>query len=205
MSLDPNLLPAAPAENELAPPVRVSLELAGLLAQRRSSKPFDLAAPAPEGAQLDAILKLAARVPDHGKLAAWRFAIMAGEARARVGLAATAHLGADDPQKDALAIQFTRAPLVIVVVSKAAPHPIIPVWEQQLSAGALCYNLLLAAQAFGFGGVWLTGPSAYDPAARAAFGLADGEQIAGFIYLGTQAQPAPERARPNLSALVTHL
>jgi nitroreductase len=205
MSLDPQSLPAPPLEDEKAPPVRASPEMAAVLAQRRSSKPFHLTGPAPDAAQLKAILTLAARVPDHGKLSPWRFLIMQGDARARVGAKACAHLAGDDPQKAGLATQFTRAPLVIVVVSTAAPNAKIPIWEQHLSAGALCYNLLLAAQAFGFGGVWLTGPSAYDPAARAAFALADGEQIAAFVYIGTQSEPAPERARPNISALITQL
>jgi nitroreductase len=203
MPLSPDLIVMPPMENDLAPPVRESLEMANILAARRSCKPFHLIDPAPDDGQLYTILSLAVRVPDHGKLAPWRFLVMRGEARTTIGARASAHLAQDDPQKAALYAQFTRAPLVVAVISTAAPHAKIPLWEQQLSAGALCFNLLLAAQAFGFGGVWLTGPSAFDENARPAFGLATHEQIAGFIYLGVQSEPAPERARPDVGALIT--
>lgn len=176
------------------------------MATRRSSKPFTLAEPGPDPDQLTAILTLAARSPDHGKLAPWRFVVIAGEGRARLG-AQLAQLKRDDGVTDAAvleaeAVRFARAPLVVAVVSTAAPHAKIPEWEQILSAGAVCYGLLLAAQGFGFGGVWLSDWPAYDPRAHAILGLAPGERIAGFIHLGTQTEPSPERGRPDIAALI---
>lgn len=207
MSLDPAAVPDFPAENAPSAPVRASADTLRLLAERRSSKPFHLAAPAPTPAQLAALLRLAARVPDHGKLAPWRFIVMEGEGAVRAGAALAAVLEArGDAAAETLAAAratFTRAPLVVAVVSTAAPHPKIPEWEQVLSAGAVTQTLLVAAHAMGFGGVWLTGWACYDAQARAALGLADQERIAAFVHLGTQVETQPERARPDVAALTT--
>lgn len=206
-TLDPTSLPPAPPPNAPAPPVRAMPELAAHLATRRSSKPFHLLEPAPSPAQLAAILQLAVRVPDHGKLAPWRFVVFAGDGRARAGAAIAEVValqpGAAEAAVDAMRAVFTRSALVVMVVSRAAPHPKIPEWEQVLSAGALCHNLILAAEAFGFGAVWLSGWPAYDPQARAALGVAPDERVAGFVHIGTQSQPADERDRPNAAALTT--
>lgn len=206
-TLDPTSLPAPPQPNAPALPVRPMPELAAHLATRRSSKPFHLVEPGPNPAQLAAILQLAVRVPDHGKLAPWRFVVFAGDGRQRAG-AALAEVAAQQPGTseatiEALRTVFARSALVVMVVSRAAPHPKIPEWEQMLSAGALCHNLILAAEAFGFGAVWLSGWAAYDPQAVAALGVAPGERVAGFVHIGTQSQPADERERPDAAALTT--
>jgi nitroreductase len=98
---------------------------------------------------------------------------------------------------------LSRAPMVVAVVSTAKPHVKIPEWEQVLSAGAVSYGLVLAAQAFGFGAVWLTGWPTYDAGARAALGLKDDEKLAALIHIGTQTEAQPERTRPDMAAIVT--
>ena len=198
-----------PAENGATSAARVSQDALALLARRRSSKPFLLAEPAPAGDELDTLLRLAARVPDHGKLGPWRFAIIEGAARERLG-GALAEIRATDPDADEIAVakertRFTEAPLCVMVVSTAALHAKIPEWEQILSAGAVCFNLLIAAHAAGYGGVWLTGWAAYDDRAKAALGVALHERIAGFIYLGTPTQDVPERVRADVSARIHRL
>ena len=207
MSTNPALIPAAPALDTPNAPAQASLDTLSLLARRRSSKPFHLAEPGPSHAQAEALLRLATRVPDHGKLAPWRFVVIAGEARAAIGdklaAAAAQQAGASAETVEAARQTFLRSPFSIAVVSTAAEHPKIPVWEQHLSAGAVCYGLLIAAEAMGFGAVWLTGWAAYDPGARAALGVAPLEQVAGFIHIGTQTQTQTERPRPDLAKIVT--
>jgi nitroreductase len=207
MSLDPSLAPAFPEENAPSAPVRASPDTLRLLAERRSSKPFHLAAPAPTPGQLQALLRLAARVPDHGKLTPWRFIVFEGAGAHAAGeaLAAVMEKRPDaSPETVAAArVTFTRAPLAVAIVSTAAPHPKIPEWEQFLSAGAVAQNLLIAAHAMGFGGVWLTGWAAENADARAALGLMPHERIAAFVHLGAQTEAQPERARPDVAALTT--
>jgi nitroreductase len=206
MPIDPSRIPPAPAENEPANAVFESAETLALLARRRSTKAAHFAEPGPNAAELDALIRLAARAPDHGKLSPWRFVIMAGDARARAGDAIAGVImddaGIDDLQLAFARQLFLRAPAVVMVVSRAAPHAKIPEWEQQLSAGAVCYGLLIAAHAMGYAGCWLTEWPAYDARARAALGLAAHERIAGFVYLGTAREPALERMRP--APLATH-
>lgn len=207
MTIDPALIPAAPALDTPNAPAKASPETLALLARRRSSKPFHLSEPGPNEAQLAALLRLATRVPDHGKLAPWRFVVIGGKARGQVGdrlaAAAAQQPGASAETIEAARQTFTRAPLAIAVISTAAEHPKIPVWEQHLSAGAVCYGLLVAAEAMGFGAVWLTGWAAYDAGAKAALGVAPTEQVAGFIHIGSQTQTQTERPRPDLSKIVT--
>lgn len=207
MSLPPADIPPPPAEGAPTRPVAANASMLALLATRRSSKPFHLAEPGPDRAQIEALLTLAARCPDHGKLAPWRFIVISGAARAQLGeqLAAIAanQPGAAEATVDAARAQLSRSPVVVAVVSTAAPHAKIPEWEQILSAGAVCYNLILAAEAMGFGGVWLTGWAAYDARAKAVLGIAEAERVAGFIYLGTQTQSAEERPRPDVAKLTT--
>lgn len=179
-----------------------------LLATRRSSRVIDLAAPGPSSAELDTILTIACRVPDHGKLAPWRFIVIEGAARARAGETLAGVLKATDPGASERRIaeeqgRFLRAPVVVAVVSRAAPHVKIPEYEQLLSAAASCQNMLLAAAALGYGAAWLTEWPAYDPGARAALGLSQSERIAGFVYIGTAAQKLEDRPRPALSEVVT--
>jgi len=188
-------LPAAPAENEPCNAVFESAEALTLLARRRSTKIVHFNGPGPTGVELDTLIRLAARVPDHGKLGPWRFVIIEGEGRARASEALTAIV--DDDSKQKARETFTRAPVCVMVVSTAAPHVKIPEWEQQLSAGAVCYALLIAAHAMGYSGCWLTGWMAYDARARAALGLGAHERVAGFIHLGTPTETPTERVRAD--------
>lgn len=179
-----------------------------LLLTRRSVGAQFLKDPAPDADQLRTLLTAATRVPDHGKLAPWRFIVFSGEARVEFGAFLAACVKSDEPDADAdrLEIERTRlsrAPLVICVVSRAAPHVKIPEWEQALSCGAVCMNLLHAAHAMGFAASWLTEWYAYDARSLAKLGLADGEQVAGFIHIGTPDVTPQERPRPELADLVT--
>ncbi|MBS0478686.1 MAG: nitroreductase [Proteobacteria bacterium] len=178
-----------------------------LLATRRSGKPRDLAAPGPEETQLRQILEVAARTPDHGKLAPWRFVIVPGERRTALARIITDAYRAERPQAARLEIealeQFaTQAPVLVVVLSSPRPESHIPLWEQELSVGAACMNLLHAAHAMGFAGGWLTGWAAYSDQVRDAFGAAP-ERVAGFIFLGTPAKQLEERPRPDLHKIVS--
>jgi nitroreductase len=179
-----------------------------LLKTRRSAPPIILTTPGPTAQELDLLLTIAARVPDHGKLAPWRFIIFEGEARDRAGELIAAVFAAKNPGADAAQIAGERkrlalAPLVIAVVSRAAPHVKIPEWEQVLSAGAVCMNLVVAANAMGFATTWLTEWYGYDRAALTALGLAENEKIAGFIHIGRAPSPREDRVRPEVGALVT--
>ncbi len=169
-----------------------------------------LAEPGPSPAQLRQILTAAARVPDHKKLVPWRFIVFEGEARAAFGerLAEICALEEAEPPSD-VRLQtererLTRAPLVVAVVSRIAQPPKVPEIEQTLSAGAACMNLCHAANALGFGTSWITEWYAFSDGARAALGLADGEAIAGFVYVGTAAEQQADRDRPDLDAITTH-
>lgn len=151
------------------------------------------------------MLTIAARVPDHGKLAPWRFIVYERPARRQAVAALAAMAGeADERERTKRAEQaktFAEAPLVVGVVSRAAEHPKIPLWEQQLSAGAVCINLIHAAHAHGFAAQWLTGWYAYDRQAMAYLGLAESERLAGFVHIGTAAAPPSERDRPDIGAI----
>jgi nitroreductase len=179
-----------------------------LLAARRSAPPIQMRGPGPTPEELRQLLTLAARVPDHGKLAPWRFIVFEGEGRARAGevlaeVFARREPGADAPRLELERGRFARAPLVIGVVSRAAPHVKIPIWEQELSAGAVCMALTVAATAIGFRTAWLTEWCAYDREVMTRFGLAEHERMAGFIYIGRVDNAPEDRARPDLDSLVT--
>lgn len=185
-----------------------SVDALTLLKTRKSPKLFDLASPGPTPAQVEEMLTIASRVPDHGKLAPWRFIVFEGEARERAGDAIAEIFRADNPNEneDRVAIERNRlsqAPLVIAVVSKATPHAKIPEWEQNLSAAASCTLLVLAAHALGYAATWLTGWLAYDARVRATLGLSDDERIVGFVHVGTLARPQEDRPRPALADIVT--
>lgn len=180
------------------------------LASRRSVKPDKLLAPGPSTEQLALILKIATRVPDHKKLAPWRFIVFEGAARARMGdiFAEACQLEEKEPPSrvrlDLERGRFMRAPLVMAVISEIKPKPGAPEWEQVLSAGAACFNTCLAANALGFGTCWITEWMAYSPAVRAALQLKDSERVAGFIYMGTAVEKPEERERPDVASLVTY-
>lgn len=179
-----------------------------LLETRRSGKPRDLIAPGPDADQLHHILRIAARTPDHGKLAPWRFVIVADDARAKLAEVITTAYRAERPQASATEIaaleQFAhQAPSLVVVLSAPRTGSHIPLWEQELSAGAACMNLLHAAHAMGFAGGWLTGWPSFSDAVRDAFGQAP-ERIAGFLFLGTPGRPLDERPRPDMDRIVSH-
>ena len=179
-----------------------------LLATRRSASVKAMTEPGPTPEQFAALLEIAVRVPDHGKLTPWRFILFEGAARGRFGeILAARWLELHPDHGEAMLAQargfFERAPTVLAVVSRAAPHVKIPEWEQVLSAGAVCQNILVAATAMGMGCQWNTDWCAYDPGILAAMGLEPQEKIAGFIYLGTPSEPVTDRPRPEPSSLLT--
>jgi len=185
-------------------PITASAETLAFLARRRSASALTLRPPAPSPAELDDLLRLAARVPDHGKLTPWRFVIFEGAAKARLaeGLQKIAAARPDAPKAGAALGKLTTPPLAVLVISRVASGD-IPEWEQQLSAGAVCITLVNAASAMGYGANWITDWYAYDADAAALLGLGHGERVAGFIYLGTPAEPPLERTRPDMAGLVT--
>lgn len=204
MPLTASSIPAAPAENDACNAALESAEALTLFARRRSTKIVHLAEPGPSSDALDGLIRLAARVPDHGKLGPWRFVVIEGEGRKRAG-EALASVSADAPSAEIARNTFTRAPVCVMVVSSPVNHAKIPEWEQQLSAGAVCYSLLLAAHAMGYGGCWLTGWPCYDARARAALGLSESERIAGFIHLGAATETPTERVRADWKERISRL
>ncbi len=179
------------------------------LSTRRSVKPDKLVAPAPSADELNTILTIAARVPDHKKLVPWRFMVFEGEARAAAGAIFADACRAEESEPSPIRLEternrFLRAPLVIAVVSRIAKRPGAPEWEQILSAGAAAFNLCLAANAMGYGTSWLTEWVAYSPFVREKLGLAENERIVGFIHIGTPAEKPEERERPSLDAIVSY-
>jgi len=181
------------------------LALRDYLATRRTIPANQLGHPGPDDDTLHRMLTIAARVPDHGKLAPWRFVVIAGAARAYAGdaIAAMAQ-GAENPEiLERERSRFADTPVIVTVVSRAAPHAKIPQVEQVLSAGAVCLNLIHAAAAHRFSAQWLSGWPAYHPGVRTLLGLAGGERIAGFVHIGTPRADPVERARPDVSQLTT--
>jgi nitroreductase len=176
-----------------------------LLATRRSSSAPTLLAPGPDAVQLAALLELAARVPDHGKLFPWRFIVLKGDAKSRFvdALEAIATNQEGATKMLAALVKIRNPPLTVAVVSRAAEGR-IPVWEQQLSAGAVCMNLLLAAHAQGFGANWITDWYAYAAEATALLGLQAGERIAGYVHIGTQGEVPKERPRADMTTLISY-
>ena len=177
-----------------------------LLRTRRSGKPRDMIGPGPDAMQLRTMLEAAIRVPDHGKLAPWRFVVVGSDQRQRLADVLTGAYLAEKPEAGRLEIetmeQFARqAPTLIVALSTPVVDSKIPLWEQQLSVGAACMNLLTAAHASGFVGGWLTGWPAYSDAVRNAFG-SPGERIAGFIFIGSPGRALEERPRPDYDKVV---
>jgi nitroreductase len=172
------------------------------LLERRSVPARLLGEPGPDPAQLQAMLAAAVRVPDHGRLTPWRFLRIQGAARDALGellVRLTRERAPDSPESalDKERRRFSHAPLVIVVIATPLVGHKVPEIEQLLSGGSVCFGLLQAAQALGFGAQWLTGWAAYDAQVQAALGLEPGERILGFIHVGTPREPAPGRERPD--------
>lgn len=198
----------APQRDTLLKASAPSQEVLSFLANRRSTLVKLMRGPGPDAQQLDLILRLAARVPDHRKLAPWRFLLFQDQARADFGMHLAEKFSEDCPGADAERVQFERdrflrAPLVVGVVSSSKDCPRgTPKWEQELSAGAVCMNMLLGARASGFAAQWLTEWYAFDPRIETVLGLGESERMAGFLYIGTCDAPLSERPRPDLSCLV---
>ena len=179
-----------------------------LLKTRRSVKPRDMTAPGPSAVELDTILTIGARVPDHGKLAPWRFIVFEGEARNRAGEVIAGVFARKNPSASPSEIdlekrRLTDAPLVIAVVSFTKPHPKVPPFEQELSAGASAMNIITAATALGYGACWLTGWFAFDRDVLDGFGLKGDEKLVGFIHIGNVTKASEDRPRPALPDIVT--
>jgi nitroreductase len=175
---------------------------------RRSVPAKQLAAPGPDDATLERMLRAAVRVPDHGKRTPWRFLRISGDARQALGEALVIRALQRDPAAGAAMIdkdrhRFTHAPLIVAVIAKLGPDEKIPESERFSSASCVCFALLQAAQACGFGAQWLTGWPAYDDTILRLLGLGTDERIAGFIHIGTPKMEAPERERPDPCALLT--
>lgn len=182
--------------------------LLAFLKSRKSASAKAMGPPGPSASQLTEMLSMAVRVPDHGKLTPWRFVVFEGEARAKAGEALAARYAVLHPTHGPETLAFVkgilmRAPVVVAVVSRAAQHVKIPLWEQQLSSGAVCFNLVLAAQAIGFDAQWQTDWIAYDDGAKAVIGLSEAEAISGFVYIGTSTVPLEDRPRPDPTSVVT--
>lgn len=185
--------------------MRASSDTLTLLAERRSSSAQTLAAPGPSAEEVELLLRIGARVPDHGKLSPWRYLVF--EPAAKADYAARLKELAEaqgDPQRIAKLAKLTAAPFTVAVISRTDPNADIPEWEQVLSAGAVCMALLIAAEAMGYGANWITDWYAYDQKALAILGLAPGEKVAGFVHVGATPEPPLERARPDVAKITSY-
>lgn len=181
-------------------------EALDLLLSRRSGSAKRMKGPGPSEEQIRTLIRAASRVPDHGKLTPWGFLIFKDDARNRFGELLVRALKKTEPDATDERVaqergRFLRAPVVVGVVSRVREGTPIPEWEQTLSAGAVCQTLCIAAHAMGFVANWITEWYAYHPAVREGLGLAAGERIAGFIYLGHPAEPLEDRPRPSFETV----
>ncbi len=181
--------------------------LPAFLATRRSGKPRDMNGPGPNAAQLQTILAAAMRVPDHGKLNPWRFVVIDADQRDAFAKLLTTSYRAEKPEAGRLEIeameQFAhQSPCLVAVLSTPVETSKIPLWEQQLSTGAACMQLLNAAHALGFVGGWLTGWPTYNDLVKHSLGGGDKDQIAGFIFIGTASKELEERPRPDPNSVI---
>jgi len=187
------------------------VQLIDLLMRRRSISPLRLGEPGPSPDEVRQLLTVATRVPDHGVLEPWRIILLQGTSRDKLGARLAAAFLKTNPQQEPasseLAVRKIKAvlaaPLVVVIVSRPDPSARIPEWEQILSAGAVCMNLISAASALGYGSTWLTGWTAYNTEALRILGVQTDEKVAGIIPIGTASEPQQERARPSLQKLLT--
>jgi len=179
-----------------------------MIALRRSTSKRGLTEPGPTSNELDELLTVAARVPDHRRLAPWRFLVFEGSQRSAFNQRAVEIQKREAPEATETMLAdtanyFTRAPVVVAVISSPDMTHKTPVWEQELSCGAVCHNLLLAANASDWAGCWLTEWIAFSAGINALLGLTEHERVAGFIYLGTAAESPQERMRPDISTKIT--
>lgn len=184
------------------------IKLIDYLQHRHSTPVAQIGAPGPSQAELEEILRFASRVPDHGKIAPWRFVVYRGDSRVKLGeaflrLSLEKTPDMTETAMEAERVRFTRAPIVIAVVSTAAPHAKIPEWEQVLSAGAVCLNMLMACEAHGYVANWRTEWISYDARVQPLLGIHENEKAAGFIHIGSSDFPTPDRPRPDLGDIVT--
>ena len=188
-------------------------EILDHLEKRRSAATVALGSPGPTRAELDRILRIAMRVPDHGNLTPWRFIVIEGDHRQEISRQMIAGLADGSPAMPAEERQtaeqkirkvFTIAPTIIVVTSRVVEGAHIPEIEQVLSAGAACMNLIVAATASGYGANWITGWAASHHVAHAALGLSAGETVAGIILLGSVSAAQADRPRPDPDMLVRY-
>jgi len=202
----PTLKDRLPPEPEFgeALPISPAPPVLDFLARRRSASAATLRAPAPDKAQLRDLLRLAVRVPDHGKLNPWRFIVLEGDGKARFAdaLEQIAETAPDREKRKGALFKLKIPPMAVVVVSRYIEGK-IPEWEQRMSSAAVCNTLLIAALAMGFGANWITDWYAYDEEAAALLGLGAGEKVTGFVYLGTPDEAPQERVRPDVNALVS--
>jgi len=196
-------VPDAPEFGEPLP-VEANEAVLAFMAHRRSASALSLREPGPTEDELQTLLRLAVRVPDHGKLSPWRFIVIEGQAKARIGaqLAELAQARPDATKALAALGKYNAPPLAVCVVSHVKPGD-IPEWEQLMSAGAVCASLLNAAAAMGYGANWITDWYAFDDLALAAIGVGPDERVAGFLYIGTANEPPLERVRPDVASLVS--
>jgi len=199
------VIPPEPLLGDPLPVPSPSPDMLERMARRRSAPAQALGEPGPTPEQVRDLIRLGARVPDHGKLAPWRFVVIERPAKdVLVDRLRTLSAAQPDPDK-ALAklAKLAAAPVTLLVISRTTPGHKVPEWEQALSSGAVCMALLQGAHALGFGANWITDWYAYAPEALALLGVGAGEKVAGFIHLGTPAEPPLERARPDAAALTT--
>lgn len=190
-----------PMFNDLSTPL-------SYLASRRSGRPREMVGPGPDEAELGAILALAARTPDHGKLAPWRFVVVGGDQRGEFAALLARALDQNDPgageahRNKANDFAHHGEALVVLLSAPVSPHK-IPVWEQELSVGAAAMNLLHAIHAHGFVGSWITGWAAFDPTVHDAFCTGENQRIAGFFFIGSPGRELEERPRPDMAAVAS--
>jgi nitroreductase len=199
---------AAIARSERSLTMPANPALRDYLMTRRSVGIAFLKDPGPDAGELEQMLTIATRVPDHGKITPWRLVVIEGEARAKAGEAlaeifARNNPGTDEASPDVERQRFMPAPLTIGVISSPKPHPKVPEFEQLLSAGNVAFNLVHAAHALGFAASWVTRWYAFDAEAAAMLGARDGERFVGFVHIGTPTAVIEDRPRPDLSEIVS--
>lgn len=187
-----------------------SPETVDLLLRRRSAKARRLCEPGPSEQELRQILQAGMRVPDHGKLTPWQFLVVRGQAQTKLGQVIYEAYAEETDDAGSEKHQSWRAypaqaPLLIITISRPSEARLIPKWEQRLSAGAACQNMILAATAMGYLANWLTGWPAYSPSVRAALELEADDRIAGFLFIGSYKEKLKERPRPDFDDVVKFL